>query len=615
MEECNVCYEPYNGSRNKIPCEYEGTCAFNACKKCVRTFLLSTTNDPCCMTCNKAWSDAFLVRHLNASFVHTEYRIHRKELLTQQEISRLPTTMAAAETYKQVKALETQIEALEVENKAAQKILNQKDNMRINATKRCAGYNSYPTSIEQIDMKWTPEDITAAYIKLHVLEKVKNRSCGIHHIKPPLKARYLELTGTALVFTDAEASAVFKKMVRLEAEKDNTTKECKVAAADKKLIVNAIRKLQHDIRVVKNGGNVAGIPAKEVREFIMPCSNEGCRGFLSTQYKCGICEHYTCAKCFDLIGLSKTTTEHVCKPENVESADLIRKQTKPCPCCGTRISKIDGCDQMWCTQCHKAFSWNTGKIVTGVIHNPHFYQYQRENGGVAPRNPGDVPCGGLPYLQVIQQVLRRKMPAELMQAPPVLVLLEIHRLQHHFDQEYIRSLRRKVAADQDNEKERVLFIVNEITRKELAARVMRKDNARKKNTAILYVCDLFTSVAIDLFRGIVMSEAVGIPFMKEIVRLSAEYETLRQYCMEQFKNISLTYGVCVPSISAEWVFSTTKFNAKGDVDKYVERREEQKKQRQTKQAEHRELERLAWTLRRQAMINAAPAAPAAVVVE
>ena len=537
MAECNVCYEAYNGSRSKIPCEYEGTCAFNACKKCVRTFLLSTTNDPCCMTCNKAWSDAFLVRHLNASFVHTEYRIHRKELLTQQEISRLPTTMAAAETYKQVKALETQIEALEVENKAAQKILNQKDALIKEARKKYKG-----GQVETL-----------------------------------------------------------------------ARQEWKVAAADKKLIVDAIRKLQHNIRVVKNGGNVAGIPAKEVREFIMPCSKEDCRGFLSTQYKCGICEHYTCAKCFDLIGLSKTTTEHVCKPENVESADLIRKQTKPCPCCGTRISKIDGCDQMWCTQCHKAFSWNTGKIVTGVIHNPHFYQYQRENGGVAPRNPGDVPCGGLPYLHVIQQVLRRKMPAELMQAPPVLVLLEIHRLQHHFDQEYVRTLRRKVAADQDNEKERVLFIVNEITRKELAARVMRKDNARKKNTAILYVCDLLTTVAIDLFRGIVMSEAVGIPFMKEIVRLSAEYETLRQYCMDQFKNISLTYGVCVPSISPEWVFSTTKFNAKGDVDKYVERREEQKKQRQTKRAEDRELERLAWTLRRQAMINAA--APAAVVVE
>ena len=528
MAECNVCYEAYNGSRVKIPCEYEGTCAFNACKKCVRTFLLSTTNDPCCMTCNKAWSDAFLVRHLNASFVNTEYRTHRKELLTQQEISRLPTTMAAAESYKQVKALETQIKELEV----------------------------------QI------QELTENQFHWQVVIK---------------KAKYDEDT----------------------LKETHARQECKEIDVVKRLIWDTIHKLQHDVIVLKNGGNVAGIAAKEVREFIMPCSKEDCRGFLSTQYKCGICDHFTCAKCFDLIGLSKTATEHVCKPENVESADLIRKQTKPCPCCGTRISKIDGCDQMWCTQCHKAFSWNTGKIVTGVIHNPHFYQYQREHGGgVAPRNPGDVPCGGLPGLYELQQVLRRKMPEELMKAPPVLVLMEIHRLQEHFRAEYVTQLRTKVAADQDNEKERVLFIVNEITREELATRVMRKDNARKKNTAILYVCDLLTTVAIDLIRGIVMNEAVGIPFMKEIVRLSTEYETLRQYCMDQFKNISTTYGVVVPCITPEWVFSTTKFNAKGDVAKYVEKRDAQRKQREITQAERREQVRLAWTLRRQARIDA-----------
>jgi hypothetical protein len=440
--------------------------------------------------------------------------------------------MAAAETYKQVKALEKQIEELVVQYREAQKILSQKD-------------------------------------------------------------------------------AVIKE-ARKKSEKEVETlarQEWKQAYEVRNIIVDTMRKLRHDINVLNNGGNVAGIAAKEVREFIMPCSKEDCRGFLSTQYKCGICDHFTCAKCFDPIGLSKGGDGHACKPENVESADLIRAQTKPCPCCGTRISKIDGCDQMWCTQCHKAFSWNTGKIVTGVIHNPHFYQYQREHGdgGVAPRNPGDVPCGGLPGLHDVQQVLRRKVTEKLMKAPQVLALMEIHRLQHHANDVYVNQLRRKVAADQDNEKERVLFIVNEITREELAAVVMRKDNARKKNTAILYVCDLFTTVAIDLFRAIVMSEEVGIPFMKEIVRLSAEYEKLRQYCMEQFKNISTTYGVCVPCISPEWVFSTTKFNAKGDVSKYAERREEQKKQREFVRTELYEQERLAWTLRRQAMIQATTA--------
>jgi hypothetical protein len=110
-----------------------------------------------------------------------------------------------------------------------------------------------------------------------------------------------------------------------------------------------------------------------------------------------------CPDCFEIIGHNKEI-DHVCKEDNLKSAELIKKETKGCPKCGVRIFKISGCDQMWCTECKVAFSWNTGKIVVdGVIHNPHFYQYMQNNNtggvgvgvGVAPRNPGDVLCGGL----------------------------------------------------------------------------------------------------------------------------------------------------------------------------------------------------------------------------
>ena len=113
------------------------------------------------------------------------------------------------------------------------------------------------------------------------------------------------------------------------------------------------------------------------------------------QYKCELCETYTCPHCLELIGYSKTDP-HTCNPDNVASAELIKKDTKPCPQCGVRIHKISGCDQMWCTECRVAFSYKTLKIDSGAaVHNPHYYQYmQRQNHGVAPRNPQDVVCGG-----------------------------------------------------------------------------------------------------------------------------------------------------------------------------------------------------------------------------
>ena len=139
---------------------------------------------------------------------------------------------------------------------------------------------------------------------------------------------------------------------------------------------------------------------EEKKKFIHNCPYEGCKGFLSSAWKCGACERWACSKCFEGLGATKDP-DHVCKKENIESANLIRKETKPCPTCAVPIMKASGCDQMWCTQCKVAFSWRTGKIVMGgVIHNPHYYQYMQQhnqnNGQAAMHNPGDVACGGIP---------------------------------------------------------------------------------------------------------------------------------------------------------------------------------------------------------------------------
>ena len=122
------------------------------------------------------------------------------------------------------------------------------------------------------------------------------------------------------------------------------------------------------------------------------CPDENCRGFLSTQWKCGLCEKWACPECHVIKGDTRDA-DHTCDPDTLATAQLLSKDTKPCPKCSTPIHKIEGCDQMWCTQCHTGFSWKRGTIENRV-HNPHYYEWQRLNGGGrAPRNVGDFECG------------------------------------------------------------------------------------------------------------------------------------------------------------------------------------------------------------------------------
>ena len=47
---------------------------------------------------------------------------------------------------------------------------------------------------------------------------------------------------------------------------------------------------------------------------------------------------------------------------------------------------------MFCTQCHTAFSWNTCRIETGIIHNPHYFEWRSQNGN-QERNLLEIQCG------------------------------------------------------------------------------------------------------------------------------------------------------------------------------------------------------------------------------
>jgi len=129
-----------------------------------------------------------------------------------------------------------------------------------------------------------------------------------------------------------------------------------------------------------------------IREFHKACPADDCRGFLSTQYKCGLCFIWVCPDCHEIKGTDREAP-HTCKTDNVESVKLKKKECRNCPECAAEIYKEIGCDQMWCTKCQTTFDWKTGKKLVNVkVHNPHYYEYLRQTKGAVPRDPDDNPC-------------------------------------------------------------------------------------------------------------------------------------------------------------------------------------------------------------------------------
>jgi len=157
---------------------------------------------------------------------------------------------------------------------------------------------------------------------------------------------------------------------------------------------------------------------KERRSFIMKCpvtespsdKTQSCKGFLSTQYVCGICESSICPKCHVIKRIGPKIKDqveppHTCNEDDIKTIEVIKKESKACPKCGEMIQRTEGCSQMWCTMCHTPFDWNTQAILSGPIHNPHAIEYRRRM-GITLRAVGDVACGGIPGIEEVTRIIK-----------------------------------------------------------------------------------------------------------------------------------------------------------------------------------------------------------------
>lgn len=292
--------------------------------------------------------------------------------------------------------------------------------------------------------------------------------------------------------------------------------------------------------------------SKKVSNYVRACPADGCRGFLSSQWKCGICEQWSCPQCHELKG-SDRDCEHNCDPNNVETAKLLDKDTKPCPKCQTKIFKISGCDQIWCTQCHTAFSWKTGALEKN-IHNPHYYEWQRRNGG-APRAAGDIECGrelSHHTMDTIWQLIKNKHTdlidktrtnfkgnyAFYLPAVDRLVDIIRHNI-HNIRYEIHQYQTDYVVRNQDL---RVQYLCNEISEEWFKLQIQRNDKKNRKNNEIAQVIQLSHTAATDIVYRILDDLKKSEPNQHNLDGLLTEFDEIIRYCNEIFKEVGFAYN-------------------------------------------------------------------------
>jgi len=315
------------------------------------------------------------------------------------------------------------------------------------------------------------------------------------------------------------------------------------------------RELERQIQYgIKGNGN-----KEDKAHFVRQCPANDCRGFLSTQWKCGICERWTCPDCHELKGYDRDC-DHQCDPNNVETAKLLANDSKPCPKCQSLIFKIEGCDQMWCTQCHTAFSWKTGKLEQN-IHNPHYYEWQRKNGGL-PRNPGDVECGRQLghytvgriqdlsvrhsdlYKTTIREYVNWRGKKESSQsteyADVVNKICRIIRNNIHNERVELPNFQTDyVVRNQDL---RIKYLEKSISEHEFKILIQRNDKKNRKNTEVAQVLQLANTAVTDIIYRLIDNLENSNDGEHKLESFMTEIEEIIKYCNDIFKDISFTYS-------------------------------------------------------------------------
>lgn len=380
---CSICYDNFDESEPVIPADATpevsaallaaanktkqvccAQCNNSCCRDCLEQYLLSRGDDVICFNkaCAVPWSADFVDANTSAAFRNGDLRAQRTKFLVDCEKSRLPEFQqraifyikASDELAKLEKVMAVAMKAHD-EHPVYKKALALEKEM-------WAAYNKYNNNRESQTARKEFEDANSA----NAAFRKKN---------------------------EALLSTLDRDLRVVKGQNIAPWVRAMVKGGGAPIVVTGKRSLDGGNALYGEGsgwraGDAPAGATQVRRQVLRGCPAEACRGFLNGAGTCGMCATTVCLSCHGV--LCGAAEDHICDFAMVETVRLLNQTTRPCPSCAVSITKIDGCDQMWCTQCQTTFSWRTGQKSVGAVHNPHYFEWIRRAGAVLPRQPGDV---------------------------------------------------------------------------------------------------------------------------------------------------------------------------------------------------------------------------------
>lgn len=258
---------------------------------------------------------------------------------------------------------------------------------------------------------------------------------------------------------------------------------------------------------------------------IKKCSTNQCRGYMDKNFGCTLCNVKFCSRCYEPLN----DNHHECDQDTLKSIFEINRSSKQCPSCGVDICKVDGCDQMWCILCSKAFSWKTNKMLnTKNIHNPHYFEWLNKYSFEVDDN-----CNkSVIWWKFVQELQNSNLQIDIKLEKFNLVkeqLLTYMTIMHLNPTKEFEDLG-------------VTYILGDINEQQWKKKLQQIEKKSKKTDEIIGIIQAFVNMVIDIFFELHNKNTKCIDDLRIV---KDRLEEVRLFFNENMTSLSQIYSKCV----------------------------------------------------------------------